>query len=106
MHEQAGHQGAAMTQAIPASLELGETDTVIHPSGSQNPGSNSGGAGGGGTKRERAQLSLLGLQQLVGDTDETDIVTVRAVIPGRGDCEGWEQARPNPRHQEASAQEG
>lgn len=40
MQGQAGHQGAAMPQATPASVKLGET--VTHPSGSRRPGSNSG----------------------------------------------------------------
>ena len=48
---EAGHQGAAMTQAIPASLELVGERRHSHPSGSQKPGSHSVGGRGKGTRQ-------------------------------------------------------
>lgn len=48
-----------------------------------------------GTNREGGQLSPLGLQQLVGDTDDTATDTAVAVIPGReGSVRGG--SRPGP----------
>lgn len=47
------------------------------------------------TNREGGQLSLLGLQQLVGDTDETATDTAVAAIPGReGSVRGGSRLGP------------
>lgn len=58
-----------------------------HSSGSQKPGSNSGGWGRSGDKGVGGQLSLLGLQQLVGDTHETDTNTAVGSGPWEGKCD-------------------